>query len=60
MGIPTVTIATTEFIGLAKDTALSEGVADGCLVTVPHPMGMIPVADIREKAEKEFTEILKS
>jgi len=55
-----VTIATTEFIGLAKDTALSQGVADACFVTVPHPMGMTPVADIKEKAEKAFPDILKA
>ncbi len=55
-----MTIATTDFIGLAKDTALSEGVADGCFVTVPHPMGMIPGAEIKEKAEKAFPEVLKA
>ncbi len=55
-----MTIATTEFIGLAKDTALSKGVADGCFVTVPHPMGMIPLAEVKEKAEKVFPDILKA
>ncbi len=55
-----MTIATTEFVDLAGDTALSQGVADGCFVTVPHPMGMIPLADIKEKAEKAFPHILKA
>jgi hypothetical protein len=55
-----VTIATSEFARLAEDTALSQGVADGCFVTVPHPMGMIPLADIKEKAEKAFPDILKA
>jgi len=58
-GIPTVTITTTEFVGLAKDTALSQGVADQCFVVVPHPMGMIPPEEIKKKAEAAFPEILK-
>ena len=55
-----MTIATTEFVGLAKDTALSQGVADDVFVTVPHPIGMRPVAEIRKKAEKAFPGILKA
>ena len=60
LGIPTVTIATTEFISLAKDTALSQGAADACFVVVPHPMGMIPLAEIRKKADDAIPEILKA
>jgi len=60
LGIPTVTIATTEFLPLAKDTALSQGVADMAFVTVSHPMGMIPLAEIRKKADETFPEILKA
>ncbi len=41
MGFPTVTITTTEFAGLAADTAMSEGVPDAPFVVVSHPMGMI-------------------
>ena len=59
MGIPTVTISSSEFIGLAKDTALGQGAADLSFVIVPHPMGMIPQAEIRKKAEMVFPEILK-
>ncbi len=55
-----MTIATTEFLSLAKDTALSQGVGDGCFVAVPHPMGMIPMTEIRKKAENAFPEILKA
>ncbi len=60
LGIPTVTIATTEFISLAKDTALSQGAADVSFVIVPHPMGMIPLPEIRKKADDAFPEILKA
>jgi len=30
-----------------------------CFVVVPHPMGMIPLAEIRKKADDAFPEILK-
>jgi hypothetical protein len=60
MGIPTVTISSSEFVGLAKDTALGQGAADVSFVVVPHPMGMIPVAEIIKKAEAAFPEILRA
>src|SRR5271157_6482533 len=60
MGIPTVTITTTEFVDLAKDTAMSQGVPDAPFVVVPHPMGMIPEAEIQKKAENAFAEIVKT
>jgi len=60
LGIPTVTIATTEFLSLAKDTALSQGAADTCFTVVPHPMGMIPLEEIRKKAEEAFPEIFRA
>jgi len=59
LGIPTVTIATTEFTSLAKDTAFGQG-AEPSFVVVPHPMGMISLAEIRKKAESVFPEILKA
>jgi hypothetical protein len=60
MGFPTVTIATSEFISLAKDTALGNGAADMSFVIVPHPMGMISLPEIRKKAETAFPLILKA
>jgi hypothetical protein len=59
LGIPTVTIATTEFASLARDTAFGQG-AEPCFVVVPHPMGMIPLEEIRKKAESVFPEIIKA
>lgn len=55
-----MTIETSEFISLAKDMALSQGVADMSFVVVPHPMAMIPLSEIRKKAEDAFPEILKA
>ena len=60
MGIPTVIISTTDFVSLARDTAFGMGVADYSFVVVKHPMGMIPLAEIREKADAAFPEILKA
>ncbi|MFC2041403.1 UGSC family (seleno)protein [Chloroflexota bacterium] len=59
LGIPTISVVTTQFIGLAKTVALSESVLDMCTVIVPHPMGMIPKAEIEKKASDAFPEILK-
>jgi hypothetical protein len=60
LGIPTVTIVTTEFVSLAKNTALSQGVADMSLVVYPHPVGMIPLEEIRKKATDAFPELMKA
>ena len=59
LGIPTVTISSSEFVSLAKDTALGQGATDLSFVTVPHPMGMIPLTEIQKKAEIVFPEILR-
>ena len=53
-----VTITTTEFVDLAKDTAMSQGVPDAPFVVVPHPMGMISEAEITKKADSAFAEIV--
>ena len=58
MGIPTVTVTTSELIGLANDTALSQGVKGYPFVTVPHPIGMISADEVRKKADNAFSEIL--
>lgn len=46
-------------MALAETTASSLGVEDACYVTIPHPVGMQPVADIEKKAEEAFPEILR-
>ena len=58
-GIPTITVVTSQFAGLAKTVALSEGATDICLVTVSHPMGMTSKAEIEKKAIDAFPEIFK-
>lgn len=59
MGIPTITVATAEFMSLARDTAFREGVFDFCLFILPGPIGRISTTEIRKKAEDVFPEILK-
>lgn len=60
MHIPTVTVATFEFVALGKDTARSQGVTESYpFVVVPHPMGMIPADEVRKRADDAFPEILK-
>lgn len=58
MGIPTITVITTEFLDLAKDTAFTQGALDASFVIVPHPMGMIPRSAIRKMAEEASPAIL--
>jgi hypothetical protein len=60
LGIPTVTIVTSEFVGDAKASALGVGMPDMCFVVVPHPMGGISREAIRAKADAAFPDILKA
>lgn len=50
---------TAPFMTLAKTVAMAEGVSDPCFVSVPHPFGTLPRADVRKKAEDAFPEILR-
>jgi hypothetical protein len=59
-GIPTVTFATTELVGLAKSTAFSMGVADMAFVVIPHPMGGIPLPEITQKSKDAYPLMVKS
>jgi hypothetical protein len=58
LGIPTVTVATNSFIGLARGTMASVGITDMSFVETPHPVGMIPLEEVRAKAEAAFPAIL--
>ena len=60
LGIPTVTIATSEFIGLARTSMESFGAPDMSFVIVPHPLGMIPREEVVKKADAAFPAILKA
>ncbi len=59
LGIPTLTVVTTDFFPLAKEVAAAENASNFCFATVPHPMGAIPADSVMSKAETAFPEILK-
>mgnify|MGYP000143286354 CR=1 FL=1 len=60
MGIPTVTIATDQFLTLARGTQKSQGLTDMCFVVVPHPIGMLPKAEVEAKVDAAFEDIVKA
>lgn len=59
-GIPTVTIATTAFEGLARSTMESQAGSEMALVVVEHPIAGHNLEGIRKKADAAFPDILKA
>ena len=59
LGIPTVTVSSDQFVGLARNTVKSIGLPDMAFVEVPHPLGMIPLPEIRAKADAAFPKIVQ-
>lgn len=60
MGVPVVAIVTTYFTQLAKVTANSLGVPDLPIVSVPHPLGGIPVNEAQAKADALVDEVVQA
>lgn len=58
LGIPTVTVATSAFIDLARSTMSGYGAPDMAFVVVPHPMGGIKLEEIQAKADAAFDDIV--
>lgn len=58
LGIPTVTVATSAFIDLARSTMSGYGAPDMAFVIVPHPMGGIKLEEIQAKADAAFEDII--
>lgn len=59
-GIPTVSIATTSYEGLARSTMEEQGISDMALVVVEHPIAGHNLEGIRKKADAAFPDILKA
>lgn len=59
LGIPTVTIVSSDFVILAKVTWQGVGVPDVDYVVVPHPFSGLSLDAIRAKADAAFPKILK-
>ena len=58
--IPTVTIATDQFLALVTGTQKGQGLTDMCYVVVPHPVGMIPHEEVKAKMDKAFDGIVNA
>lgn len=58
LGLPTITIVTSEFANLAKVYAKASGLPNLCLVIVPHPLGGISRGEVEEKADRALNDIL--
>lgn len=57
-GVPTLTIATSDFHTLAVNASKSKGMLDQCIVEVPHPMGGIPADEVIAKVDANIDMIL--
>lgn len=49
-GIPTATVESTEFLKLAQAEARAQGLPGLPLIEIPHPMGSVSVAIVRDRA----------
>ncbi len=58
LGTPTLTLATTQFVELARATARAKGVPDVAIAVLPHPVGGIVEAEIRGKARAAIEQIV--
>ncbi len=60
MGIPTVTITTTELYSLARSTQRSQGLRDMSFVVIPHPIGMISREEVIAKVDAAYDDIINA
>ena len=58
LGTPTITLATADFLELARATARAKGVPDLAIASIPHPIGGIVEQEIRSKARSSIEEIV--
>jgi hypothetical protein len=50
LGIPTVTLCTDAFLGLAREEARTLGMPELPLVIIPHPLGGEPAERVQARA----------
>lgn len=58
-GVPTVTISTSNFASLIKETAGGKGFSDLPIVSVSHPIGGIDPYTIKKKADEAIEDLVK-
>ena len=59
-GVPTVVMGTFEFEALARLEARNRGLETLPVALVPHPLGGIPEAEVRRKADLAIEAVLKA
>jgi hypothetical protein len=59
-GIPTVTICTDAFVGLAREEAKNLGMPDLPLAIIKHPIGGEPLSVIHQRAEDAVAQVARA
>ncbi len=57
-GVPTVVVATTEFLTTARISATAAGVPDYPFTVIEHPLGSASLAQLGEQADRAMDQIL--
>lgn len=57
-GIPTATVNSDAFVVLGQHEAIALGVPGLPIVTVPHPMGDVPVEEVRRRAAAMVAQVI--
>jgi hypothetical protein len=58
-GIPTVTVVTNEFMGLARSTMKSQGAPDMAITEIQHPVGGIKKDEVEAKAKTIIDDLIQ-
>jgi len=58
LGIPTVTLCTDAFLGLAKEEARTLGMPELAIVVVPHPGGGEPLEKIQARGDGALEKVV--
>ena len=56
-GIPTALVCSEPFIPTAKTMAKIQGIPDYPFAVVPHPVGSLPLEDIKERAKRALPQV---
>lgn len=58
--MPSVTLVTEKFIGLARTVAKAKGVSTMPIIALPHNVEFMPEEELKAVAEKAFQDVVKS
>ena len=57
-GVATAVICSDAFLGLARNQSKVFGVPEMPLIVVPHPLGGVPMNEVRARAERALPQVL--